>query len=198
MFTVANDFTNAISENSIEDRFFKNGTKNGTQIAETINQQTPPAVTNVINRIETLIIKILDILYNFLNSGTNFDFIDNVTKALFRLSNSQGFYGALNYLFVASNFAQTYGGIIAGIALKDTKKSREEDSISAMEVSDRLQSSIDDLNDRLTYGTDFLSKFIYCRYVNAASGNAGKVRRVSKEICSRHLQELENHVLNYK
>lgn len=193
---MAND---PLFENSIEDRFFKNGTINGTKLTETINQLTPPVVTKLVTRIENLIIKILDILYNFLNSDTNFDSIDNVTKALFRLSNSQGFYGALNYLFIASNFAQTYGGIIAGIALKDTKKSREEDSISAMQVSDRLQSSIDDLNDRLTYGTDFLSTFIYCRYVNNAAGGINdKKRSVSKEVCSRHLQELENHVINYK
>jgi len=185
----------ATSENSIEDRFFKNGTKNGTQLAETITQLTPPVVTKLLTRIENLIIKIVDIFYNFLQSNTNFDFIDNITGALLRLSNSQGFFGALNYLFVASNFAQTYGGIIAGIALKDSKKNRQEDLISSMQVSDRLQSSIDDLNDRLTYSNDFLSKFVYCRYVNPAGGN-GKVKRVSKEVCSRHLQELENHVLS--
>ena len=193
----ADDTTNVMGDNSINGPRFAIKNKNVT----IMNGQlfVPPAVRFVIAKAENATIQILNSLYNILNSGTEIGGLDRLTNALFRLSNSQGFYGALNYLFVASNFAQTYGGIIAGIALKDSKKKHEEDSISGAEVSDRLQSSIDELNDRLASSTDFLTKFIYCRYVNNVAGDykRNKIRRVSKEVCSRHLQELEKNIVSF-
>ena len=153
-----------------------------------------------VTRIEDKIIKLLNITYDFFNSNTNLTNLDRLTAALFRVTNSQGFFGALNYLFVASNVAQTYGGIISGIALKDSKKKHEQDSISGAEVSDRLQSSVDELNNRLASATDLIAKLVYCRYVNTAAvrtNSKQKIRRLSKEnICSRHLQELENYVFS--
>lgn len=154
-----------------------------------------------VTRIEDGIIKLLNITYDFFNSNTNFTNLDRLTSALFRVTNSQGFFGALNYLFVVSNVAQTYGGIIAGIALKDAKKKHEQDSISGAEVSDRLQSSVDELNYRLASATDLITKLVYCRYVNKAdavrTNGKQKISRMNKDkACSSYLQELENNVFS--
>lgn len=96
--------------------------------------------------------------------------------------------------------AQTYGGIISGIALKDSKKKHKQDSISGAEVSDRLQSSVDELNNRLASATDLITKIVYCRYVNTApvsTNSKQKIRRLSqRNMCSRHLQELGNHIFS--
>jgi len=110
------------------------------------------------------IINFLNISYNILNSNSGNTNLDKLTAALFRLSSSQGYFAALNYLFTVSNIAQTYGGIISGIALKDSKKKHKEDSISGMEVADRLQSSVDELNDRLSSTSEIILKLFYCTY----------------------------------
>ena len=156
-----------------------------------------PAARLFIDAAENKFIRFLNITNNILNSNSNLKRLDKLTSALFGLAQSQGFFGALNYLFIVSNIAQTYGGIIAGIAFKDSKKKHEQDSISGEQVSDRLQSSIDELNDRMASATDFITKIAYCRYaVNARVGGNNKLKKIINDVCSRHLKELENYVIS--
>ena len=156
-----------------------------------------PAARLFIDAAENKFIRFLNITNNILNSNSNLKRLDKLTSALFSLSQSQGFFGALNYLNLVSNVVQTYGGIIAGIAFKDSKKKHEQDSISGEQVSDRLQSSIDELNDRMASATDFITKIAYCRYaVNARVGGNNKLKKIINDVCSRHLKELENYVIS--
>ena len=142
------------------------------------------------------IVNKLNKTYNLLNSQTGRTNLDTLTAALTRLSSSQGYFAFLNYLFTVSNVAQTYGGIIAGVTLKDAKKARKEDSISGAEVSDKLQSSVDDLNDRLSSSTDVISKLFYCTYLNGMmKSNKFQGRRLKLyHYCSQQLDDLENQL----
>ena len=143
-------------------------------------------------------INLLNISYNILNSNTGNTNLDRLTAALFRLSSSQGYFAALNYLFTVSNVLQSYGGIISGIALKDSKKKHKEDSISAMEVSDRLQSSVDELNDRLSSTSEVILKLFYCTHITAGSKNKPRGKFKIQQYCSKQLDQLENEISNLK
>ena len=141
---------------------------------------------------ENVLVNLISIIYNVLNSNTNFNSLDSITSAVTRLGTSEGFTGILNILTAVSNVAQTYGSVIAGVDLEISKKNREEDSLSAAEVSDRLQASIDELNYRQTSTNEFLLKVI-CRYINSKSGI--KYRGIINiEDCSNAYQFLHHRI----
>jgi len=141
---------------------------------------------------ENVLVNLISIIYNVLNSNTNFNSLDSITSAITRLGTSQGFTGIVNILTAVSNVAQTYGSVIAGVDLEISKRNREEDSLSAAEVSDRLQASIDELNYRQTSTNEFLLKVI-CRYINSKSGI--KYRGIiSIEDCSKAYQFLHHRI----
>ena len=160
----------------------------------TVRKQSNPTARIFIDAAERIVIRTLDVFYNIFNSNTNITRLDNLTSAIVRLSQSQGVYGFLNYLYLASNVAQLYGGIIAGIDLKDSKKKYEQDAISGAEVSDRLQSSVDELNDRFAYATDLIMKIAYCRYANPSVGKNVKLKKITKDVCSSLGELMENYI----
>lgn len=143
---------------------------------------------------ENVLVNLISIFYNVLNSNTNLNGLDSVTSALTRLGNSQGFTGFLNILSTVSSVLDVYSAAIASVDLGLSKKYREEDSLSAAEVSDRLQASIDELNYRQTATNEFLLKVI-CRYINSKSGS--KYRGIiSAEDCSNAYHFLHHRIDN--
>ena len=100
-------------------------------------------------------------MYKFVNSQTNLEQVDRLSTALVRLGNSEGFSGYGNVINAVSNLFQTAGSVFEGFNLKIAANKDEQEQIHL--ISERLQMSIDEMNQRQAATNAFLRKF-FCDY----------------------------------
>ena len=143
---------------------------------DTTGNDERSALTAIKNYKSNLIVALFNTVNNLLNSNSSKDSLNRLTTAFTSLFNSRAITALANIMVIVGNSFAVYIALGMGIERTIGRKRRKKGE-DVVNLPDQLQTSIDDLNDKVTLITEFMQQAA-CRYFSERSTKEGNKRQI--------------------